>query len=400
MQLFFSVGEPSGDHHAAELIRALSKIDSDIEYSGYGGPQMRDAGARIDFELTNLSVMGVGAVIPLLGRFTRLYRETVRLFRKRRPDAVVLVDFPGFNWWVAKAARRASIPVIYYMPPQLWAWASWRIRKVRRLVDLVLSPLPFETEWYRERGVETRFVGHPFLEKPDTDDIDDDGFHLEGVVGRRILILPGSRTQEVTRNFPVMLRVMKNLTARHADVQFHVACHKSSQRRLCESMIRSSHERLPVTLHVGRTPEAIASCDMALTVSGSVSLELLKKTVPTVVLYKCGFMTAVLGVVLAKCKYITLPNLIAEREVMPEFLFLRRDGRHAEGMARVLGNWLESPERLNMARGELQAIRDALRHTSTANASVQAAGEVIEFILRHKNHPTVSDLAATQQRAA
>ncbi len=228
-----------------------------------------------------------------------------------------------------------------------------------------------------------------------------EGFRFEGSPGRRILILPGSRTQEVTRNFPVMLRAMKNLTERHTDLQFHVACHKSSQRRLCESMLRSFHEGLPVTLHVGKTPEAIATCDMALMVSGSVSLELLKNTLPTVVLYKCGLMTAILGAILAKCKYITLPNLIAGREVMPEFLFLRRDSRHAEGMARVLGSWLESPARLNAAREELCEVRETLRHSSTANASAQAAKEVLEFLQRYQGIQTPgSDVEGIRQRAA
>lgn len=400
MRLFFSVGEPSGDHHAAELIREIESRFPALECTGYGGPLMRDAGARIDFELTNLSVMGVGAVIPLLGKFVRLYRDAARLLRERRPDAVVLVDFPGFNWWVAKAAKRANIPVIYYMPPQLWAWASWRIRKVRKCVDLVLSPLPFETEWYRERGVETRYVGHPFLDDAHTVPADSAASTFAGIHGKRILILPGSRTQEVSRNFPVMLRVMQQVAERHSDVQFHVACHKVSHQNACRGMLSAHGATLPVTFHVGRTPAAIATCDMVLMVSGSVSLELLRQGTPAVVLYKCGWMTAALGWLLARCPYITLPNLIAGREVMPEIVFLRRDHVHAKRMASILQGWLESPARLSEARRQLTQLRGSLKVSATMSASAQAADAVMEFVSQRSPARIPVSQLSVERRAA
>lgn len=402
MQLFFSVGEPSGDHHAAELIHALQDRCPGINCTGYGGPLMREAGAHIDFELTNMSVMGIGAVIPLLGKFTKLYRDTVRHLRNRRPDAVVLVDFPGFNWWVAKAAWRNGIPVIYYMPPQLWAWAPWRIRKVRKFVDLVLSPLPFEAEWYRSRGVDTRYVGHPFLDEAGALSIDPSDHAFNSSQGRRVVILPGSRTQEVTRNFPVMLRVMQKLAARYADIHFHVACHKSAHRRMCESMLNQMYALLPITLHVGRTPEAISVCDMALMVSGSVSLELLKHAKPAVVLYKCGWATGAIGSIVTQCEYITLPNLIAGREVMPEFVFVGRDDVHINRMSRILSGWLESPEKLAEVRDELLELRDTLRQPQSGSATECAADKLIEIlqIRDQQSRHLTSDATAVGLRAA
>ncbi len=402
MQLFFSVGDPSGDHHAAELIHELQQRCASLECTGYGGPLMREAGARIDYELTNLSVMGVGAVIPLLGKFTRLYRDSVRLLRQRRPDAVVLVDFPGFNWWVAKAAQRANIPVIYYMPPQLWAWASWRIRKVRRLVDLVLSPLPFEAQWYQSRGVETRYVGHSFLDEAHGGGGIWGNEPFEGMPGKRVLMLPGSRKQEVARNFPAMLSVMHKIAEHHPAARFHVACHKASDRRACQKMLVATEYTLPITLHVGRTQEAIQTCDMALMVSGSVSLELLKHATPAVVLYKCGWMTAAIGSLLSQCRFISLPNLIAEREIMPEFLFVSRDAVHIDRMANILRGWLESPSRLAEVRDELTELRDSLRVDGPTTASAQAADSVVEFVAsrRAQPAPTIRNDGLAIQRAA
>ena len=135
-----------------------------VRFSGLGGPEMQAAGCDCLYQLTDLAVMGFGQVIPLIGEFYRVYRRARDFLRREHPDAVVLVDFPGFNWWIAAAAKKQGIPVYYYCPPQLWAWAPWRIRKVRKFVDCVLSVLPFEAEWFRARDVDVSYVGHPFFD--------------------------------------------------------------------------------------------------------------------------------------------------------------------------------------------------------------------------------------------
>ena len=124
MEIYFSVGEPSGDQHAASLIKEMKQRQTDLKCCGYGGPLMEEAGCDLHYPLTNLAVMGIWAVIPLLKQFCRLVFRAGRYFKEHRPDAVVLVDFPGFNWWIARKAKAAGIPVFYYMPPQLWAWAG------------------------------------------------------------------------------------------------------------------------------------------------------------------------------------------------------------------------------------------------------------------------------------
>src|SRR5207245_8149805 len=198
---------------AAKLVAELKRRAPGLECSGFGGSLMEQAGCRLLFRLTDLAVMGFLPVIPLVFKFIRLARLARRYFAERRPEAVVLVDFPGFNWWIARAAKKLGIPVFYYLPPQLWAWAPWRARRMRKFVDHVLSSLPFEVEWYRRRSVAAEFVGHPFFDEVAQRPLDRH-FLLEQSAAATVAVLPGSRDREVAQNFPIQLRVMKKLRAR------------------------------------------------------------------------------------------------------------------------------------------------------------------------------------------
>ena len=365
MKLFFSVGEPSGDQHAAHLIEELRRRRPDIEFCGYGGPLMERAGCQLHFQLTLLAVMGFVRVVPLLWKFFKLVRDAKRCFRESPPDAVVLVDFPGFNWWIARKAKAAGIPVFYYLPPQLWAWCAYRVKRMRKFVDYIISALPFEKQWYAERGMHhVDFVGHPFFDEVADHPLDEEFLHdrRDGRV-RNVGILPGSRNHEVTRNWPVMLRVMQDVAARHPDVRFRVACFKESQREFCRRLLQNGYEILPVELSLGKTPEIIELSECCLMVSGSVSLEVMARTTPAVVVYHAGFSTFALGWLLIVCKYISLPNLIAGREVMPEFPPRPRQHQDAELISQILNGWLSAPEKLDGVRSELAALRDQFGKT-------------------------------------
>jgi len=165
MRVFLSAGEPSGDHHAALLVHALRAARPDVECVGLGGPQMEAAGCRLVADMTRLAVMWFLRVLVNIHRFVDLARRAERSFLDARPDVCVLVDFPGFHWWLAWRAKRHGIPVVFYCPPQVWAWAQWRVKKMRRLVDHVLAALPFEHEWFRGQGMQSTLVGHPFFDR-------------------------------------------------------------------------------------------------------------------------------------------------------------------------------------------------------------------------------------------
>ncbi len=166
MRIFLSAGEPSGDLHAANLVEALKKRLPDAEFVGFGGPHLERSGARVLYPLVDLAVMWFGRVLLNLHKFIRLAGDAERYFRDEKPDAVVLIDYPGFHWALAKRAKRQGVPVVYFVPPQIWAWAGWRVKKMKRYVDHVLCSLPFEPRWYHDRGVPGAvYIGHPYFDE-------------------------------------------------------------------------------------------------------------------------------------------------------------------------------------------------------------------------------------------
>jgi lipid-A-disaccharide synthase len=317
--IFFSVGEPSGDEHAAHLIRELRRQCPGLKAVGYGGPRMAEAGCELHTDLTRLAVMWILHALVNLSKFLELARRADRYFRQSRPDAVVLVDYPGFNWWIARRAKRHGIPVFYYSPPQVWAWARWRVHKMRRLVEHVLSGLPFEVAWLRARGVQATYVGHPFFDDSDAETLDEGFLAREQANPRRLVtILPGSRTQEVASNLPWLLKAAARIHEAAPEVRFAIAGYKPHQAEMARRMLVGI--QLPIEVHAGRTPELIRAAHACIAVSGSVSLELLEQQKPTVVLYQITRFANMLRKVFLRVKYITLVNLLAAENIADEDL--------------------------------------------------------------------------------
>jgi lipid-A-disaccharide synthase len=315
MKIFFSAGEPSGDLHGANLIRELRLRRPDVDCVGYGGPLMAAAGCELHANLTALAVMWLLRAMLHLPRFLALASRADRYFRHHRPDAVVLIDFPGFNWWIARRAKAHGIPVFYFAPPQVWAWAQHRVKKMRRLVDHVLCGLPFEAEWFRAHGCNATLVGHPFFDEVRRQQLDKEFLNQAAKrnTGRRLVtILPGSRTQEVTQNLDDFLKAAAVVRARVPDVWFAVAAFKSQHAEFARERI--AQFGLPIEVHVRRTPELIHLAECCMAVSGSVSLELLYQKKPTVIQYRVGRIGFALQKRFRRSKYITLVNLLATKD--------------------------------------------------------------------------------------
>jgi lipid-A-disaccharide synthase len=228
----------------------------------------------------------------------------------------VLIDYPGFNWWIARRAKVHGIPVFYYGTPQLWAWAGWRVKKMRRFVDHVLCKLPFEEAWYRERGCHATYVGHPYFDQLQAEQLDAEFMRQQRAAGGPLVaILPGSRTQEVKGNFGYFLKAARLVRQRVPNVRFAVASFKPSQAEFVRNEIRGVD--LPIEVHVGRTAELVAASDCAMAVSGSVSLELLYHTKPTVILYYISRLAFFVQKFFRKVRYITLVNLLVTDDLFP-----------------------------------------------------------------------------------
>lgn len=315
MKIFFSVGEPSGDIHGANLIKDLRRELPQVECVGYGGPMMKAAGCQLHADLTELAVMWFLTVFFNIHRFWRLLSEADRYFRHHRPDAVVMIDYPGFNWWIARRAKAHGIPVFYYGTPQLWAWASYRVKKMRRFVDHILCKLPFEPKWYADRGCHATYVGHPFFDEVERYQLDEEFMsEQQAKEGPLVAILPGSRGSEVTNNLRWLLKAAAIVRERVPTARFSLASFKESQADMARDEVEAAS--LPIEIHVGRTAEIIESAACCMAVSGSVSLELMQRTTPTVILYWVNRRTMMLMkyVLRLKVKFITLVNLMAEEE--------------------------------------------------------------------------------------
>ena len=332
--IFVSAGEPSGDHHGARLVRAFySRLGEDrLRVTGFGGPLMRAVGQEQLTDLTEFTVFGIVRVLRHLRTFTRLLGEAEKVFSspEHRPDAVVVIDYPGFHWELAARAKRYGIPVFYFISPQIWAWAPWRVRRMRRLIDHVFCSLPFEEPWLRRHGCAATYVGNPFFdvwnertqEQINTDEdvhTDEDEFmHHSGPI---VTILPGSRNQEVSQNTDVFLRAAQRIRESVPDVRFAVAAFREDQATMIRERIselnvtensgKSSEKTLPIRVFVGRTPELIASATACMACSGSVSLELLAAHRPTVIHYRIGRIAYRVQKHLRRTRYITLVNLLA-----------------------------------------------------------------------------------------
>ena len=375
MHLFISAGEPSGDLHGANLIRVLRSKHPGLRITGFGGPKMRAAGADLLFELTSLAVMWFGAVIAKIRTFIGLAKKAEEHFASDRPDAIVLIDYPGFNFQLAKRAHAAGIPVYYFVPPQLWGWAGWRVKKVRRWFTGVLTAMPFEEKWYRDRGVNTHYTGHPYYDELGAQKLNAEFLaEQRAKPGRIVAVLPGSRNQEVARNFADMLKAMKRIHAERPDTRFLVASFKQSQAESAAAMAKDAN--LPVEFHIGRTPEIIELAECCLSVSGSVSLEMMYRLKPAAILYKVGPMIWLLGrYLLKKAKYITLVNLLAEKEIYPEYPTCR--DRSAELAGHVL-KWLNDPQAMADTVEDLRAVRSEV-------ARPGACDRAAEFLLNAIN---------------
>jgi lipid-A-disaccharide synthase len=322
--IFFSVGEPSGDQHAARLVSQISALDSTIQVRGFGGQAMRDAGCHLDRDLTQHAVVGLVEVIPKLRQFFRFADEAEEIFREGNVDAVVLIDFPGFNWHIAKRAKKYGIPVYYYCPPQLWAWGGWRIKKMKRSVDHVLAVLPVEKNYFEGHGIPTTFVGHPFFDAVESHRLDQQLLERLSDTNLRgehlVAVLPGSREHEVHSNWPLMLEAIRRLNRTNPRARFLVAAYRDRQCLWCRDQMTEEDQDLPIEFFVDRTSEVVEAARCAMMVSGSVSLELMARRTPAAVVYRVGRVLHSVGKHLLKLDSITLPNLMSDRKVFPEMV--------------------------------------------------------------------------------
>jgi len=317
-RVFVSANDPSADVHCAGLISALKRAGSPIEFVGIGGPKMEAAGCEVIEHTVGRAVMTYNALAHV-GHFYRLVRRIRRYMQEHPVDLMIVCDSPSFNFHVAKAAKKEGVKTLFYVAPQLWAWGGWRIHKLRRLCDKLCCILPFEEAWFSQRGVDTTFVGNPLLDKLPTDlsglRKDYAGFEP----GRaKIALMPGSRLAEIESLWKPMQEIAVQLKRRHPDASFTAVAVNSERQRLLEQMQIPGFE---CRYSVDSVRDTAAKVDFSLVASGSATLEVASSGCPMVIMYQTNrFLWRLIGRWIVHAKFLTLVNLLADRQLVPEFM--------------------------------------------------------------------------------
>jgi lipid-A-disaccharide synthase len=373
-------GEASGDAHGAALVRALGDLAPETEFEFFGGTgaQMRAAGVSSMVETDKLAILGLWEIASVLPKFWRAYRILKQAAIERLPDAVILIDWPDFNLRLARWLHRHRFRVIYYVSPQLWAWRSYRARSISRNVDLLLSILPFEKDWYARRGIhQVEYVGHPLAGEVKAGD-DRETFcrrHQLDASRPIVALVPGSRHKELIRILPPMLDAAQLLSQDDPRVQFVIVVAPNRNAREAQQILsaRSDLAASKVRLIHHETREALAAADAAAVASGTVTLEAALLGTPMVIVYKESFLNWHLLGSLINVEHYGLPNLIAGRRIAPELMQTELNG---ERLARELTALL-NPDHNRSNRLALQEVSEKL---GTPGASRHAAEKILKFL--------------------
>ncbi|MCF7202671.1 lipid-A-disaccharide synthase [Pseudomonas oligotrophica] len=366
-------GEASGDILGAGLMQALRRQCPEVEFIGVGGRRMEAEGLRSSFPLERLAVMGL---VEVLGRLPELLARRRRLTAEliaARPDVFIGIDAPDFNLGLELRLRRAGIRTVHYVSPSVWAWRQKRVLKIREACDLMLTLFPFEARFYQEQGVPVRFVGHPLA---DTIPLEADRALARQALqlpaqGAVVALLPGSRGGEVARLGELFLEAAGRILAVRPDVRFVLPCASAERRQQLEQMLAGRN--LPLTLIDGRSHEALAACDAVLIASGTATLEALLFKRPMVVAYRVAPMTYRILSRLVKSPYVALPNLLAQRLLVPELL---QDAATPEALVAALLPLLDD------GQAQVEGF-DAIHRALRQDASVQAAEAVLALARGH-----------------
>ncbi|MGE5308534.1 MAG: lipid-A-disaccharide synthase [Deltaproteobacteria bacterium] len=370
-------GEPSGDLHAASLVRALKQQRPDAVFFGAGGPKLKAQGCELVFDLTSIAVVGLFEVLKNLSVFRRVFYNILKEADRRRPDLAVLIDYPGFNMALAKELRKRNIPVVYYISPQVWAWGKERLAAIKRDVAKMLVILPFEKDFYAKEGIDVSFVGHPAVGSVKPSLSKNAFFAKVGLdnSGFTVSLLPGSREKEVKSLLPDMLRACELIISYMPpkSVRFLILRSTSVPLPVFEKEL-SRHPGLPCRIVSGMTYDGIAASDFCLVCSGTATLETAILGTPMAVLYKVHFLTWLYVRLAIRIPFIGLVNIVKGRKIMQELIqFDCTPVRIADSVILTLKTHGE----LERLRKELQGIRESLGETG---ASDRAAAEIIRIL--------------------
>jgi lipid-A-disaccharide synthase len=367
-------GEASGDMHGANLVREMLKINPALNFYGIGGNKLREEGVELLANASDMAVVGLTEVVSKLGEILTIMRMMKRSLDERRPDLVILIDYPDFNLPLAKAARKKGINVFYYISPQVWAWRKGRIGQIKKTVNKMAVILPFEVDIYREKGFEVSYVGHPLLDMVKLNYSKQEAKKKFGLDKNKVTIgiLPGSRPSEVRKLMPELMMSAQILKQEMPDLQFILPLADTLEETCVTGII--SGFNVKVTVVSGHTYDVISCADLALVASGTATLETALLGVPMIIIYKISRLSYFIGRLIVDVKNIGLVNIIAGKTIVPELI---QNDANGAGIAREALSILQNGERKQDMIEELAAIRAKLGEPGAAIRAAQIACDMI-----------------------
>lgn len=358
MQLLVSAGEASGDMYAAGVVKHLARAFPQLSFYGCAGPKLQAAGVEPVIDASKLAVVGLAEVVGHLPRIYGEYRKLVRYARHHPPIAALLTDSPDFHLRLARHLKRLGVPVFYLVAPQVWAWRENRVRVIRELVDKLFCLFPFEEPWFRERGVDATYIGHPLatMVRPQFRRAEFFPRHNLPLDRQLVVLLPGSRAGEACRHMPVLLETVA-LLRKSFDASFLLATPKGFATRSALQTFREPMDALAIKVVDDETWDCIGHADLALAASGTVTVEAAVLGTPMVTFYKVNPLSWHAGRRLVKVPFLSMVNLVAGRKVVPELIQGEMTAGNVVGAA---GNLLADEGAAELMRHELAAVREML----------------------------------------
>jgi lipid-A-disaccharide synthase len=363
-------GEASGDLHGSNLVRAMRDRDPSLVFYGVGGVRLEAAGVQLIAHAADMAVVGLTEVISKLRMILGVMRRLKTFLKTRRPDLLILIDYPDFNLPLAKAAKKKGIKVFYYISPQVWAWRKGRIDQIRRTVDKMAVILPFEADLYHQAQVDATFVGHPLLDAVKTRYGRKEAMARFGLRDghKTIGLLPGSRRGEVEKLLPIMLQTAQLLKSRMAHIQFILPLADTLEPAFVSAILHAYD--VDVTAIAGEIYDVIAVADVAIVASGTATLETALLETPMIIIYKISPLSYLLGRIFVHVDHIGLVNIIAGKTVAPEFI---QHEAAPERLAETLCNMMGDEERMASIKTDLSKIKDKLGKPGAAERAAALA---------------------------
>ena len=353
-KVMICAGEASGDLHGASVADALKSMQPEIELYGMGGSNMRAAGVDIVYDFADIGVMGFVEILRNLPMFFRLRKFLSRIMDEQRPDVLVLIDYGGFHMAMAQAAKKKNIPVVYYICPKAWIWGKWRAKAIAGWVTKIAAIFPFEADIYREAGASVEFVGHPLVDivRPAMDR--EAAYRHFGADPNRplLLLLPGSRYQEVSSLLDLMLAAARKVMEQLPDCQFYLPVASTIPMERIESVVQASG--VPVKYTRNSTYDLMQIADCAIAASGTVTLEAALMGLPSVIIYRVRTATYWLVRAVADVAHVGLPNIVVGRRILPELI---QNDVTAENVSREALRFMTDPAAKAQVKADLQEVR-------------------------------------------